>query len=254
MHSPEKFSSYLGNERYYHDFLIFFQEEIGRTGWQDVLNKYLFAGDERADDLLTRMFAGFLHPIINLGFGIEFHQPAIIAEALAQSAVHGDYMRKFLIPAEEAASKRSGQQSKTVVELLDAIHDDRELHDAPRWSDGNKLRDGIIGRAAERMVEYASQFNVKPDELERKTAEMTNAAAYYTAGAQRADRMIKYDFYYMHCVNCSSTPLTSLGRLLIILYVNTGSIFFSAFLKQEWLSAANKVRLLEWKVRNDLAM
>ena len=38
----------------------------------------------------------------------------------------------------------------------------------------------------------------------------------------------------MHAVNCS--------------------IFFSAFLKQDWLSQHNKIRLLEWKGRNDLAM
>ena len=38
----------------------------------------------------------------------------------------------------------------------------------------------------------------------------------------------------MHCVNCS--------------------IFFSAFLKAPWISAANKARLLEWKGRLDLCM
>lgn len=32
------------------------------------------------------------------------------------------------------------------------------------------------------------------------------------------------------------------------------SIFFSSFLEQPWLSPANKVRLLEWKVRADLAL
>ena len=38
----------------------------------------------------------------------------------------------------------------------------------------------------------------------------------------------------MHCVNCS--------------------IFFSRFLTSSWLSPSNRVRLLEWKVRNDIAM
>ena len=38
----------------------------------------------------------------------------------------------------------------------------------------------------------------------------------------------------MHCVNCS--------------------IFFWSFLKQPWLSAEDKARLLEWKGRVDLAM
>ena len=44
----------------------------------------------------------------------------------------------------------------------------------------------------------------------------------------------RYDFYYMHCVNCS--------------------IFFDAFLQQAWISNENKARLLEWKGRIDLCM
>ena len=57
---------------------------------------------------------------------------------------------------------------------------------------------------------------------------------YFTGGAQHPPKQVKFDFYYMHAVNCS--------------------IFSSAFLKQSWLSDANKVRLLEWKGRNDLAL
>ncbi|TKA71881.1 hypothetical protein B0A55_06333 [Friedmanniomyces simplex] len=234
MHDTKKFASYLGNERYYHDFLIFFQDEISKTSMPEVMNKYLLAGDEQADDLLSRLFAGFLHPIIHLGFGLEFQQPAIVAEGLAQAAVHGPQMSKFFLPAEKAARERADEPCKSIVKLLDEIYADDELREAPRWSDGNKLRDGIIGRAADRIVSYTSQFRVQPDELERKTAEMANAAAYYTAGAQREGHVRKYDFYYMHCVNCS--------------------IFFSTFLKQDWISQANKVRLLNWKVWNDLAM
>lgn len=32
------------------------------------------------------------------------------------------------------------------------------------------------------------------------------------------------------------------------------SLFLATFIKQNWLSASNKVRLLEWKVRADLAI
>ncbi|KAJ6150072.1 hypothetical protein N7471_001271 [Penicillium samsonianum] len=38
------------------------------------------------------MFAGLVHPIIHLGFGIEFKQPDIAAHALAQASVHKDYL------------------------------------------------------------------------------------------------------------------------------------------------------------------
>ena len=57
---------------------------------------------------------------------------------------------------------------------------------------------------------------------------------YFTGGAQHPPKQIKFDFYYMHCVN--------------------SSIFFSVFLKAPWISAENKARLLEWKGRLDLCM
>ena len=59
-----------------------------QTDWEEVLNEYLFKKDGRADDMLVPMFAGLLHPIIHLGFGVEFEQPIIMAEALAQAPVH----------------------------------------------------------------------------------------------------------------------------------------------------------------------
>jgi hypothetical protein len=60
MHDPLKFSEFLGDEQYYHDYLIFFQKEMEEKGWQNVLNEYVFKGDERADDMLVRMYAGML--------------------------------------------------------------------------------------------------------------------------------------------------------------------------------------------------
>jgi len=57
---------------------------------------------------------------------------------------------------------------------------------------------------------------------------------YFTGGAQHPPKEVKFDFYYMHCVNCS--------------------IWYSSFLKAPWISTANKIRLLEWKGRLDLAM
>jgi hypothetical protein len=59
-------------------------------------------------------------------------------------------------------------------------------------------------------------------------------AVYYASAAQHPPNIPKFDFYYMHCVNCS--------------------IFFSPFLSQSWLSTPNKARLLQWKIWMDLAM
>jgi hypothetical protein len=175
--------------------------------------------------------------LIHLGFGVEFAQPAIVAEALAQAAVHSDSMRPFLQPAEEAALKvkESGKKPKSLVQLLDEIRADTALSTAAHWSDDNKVRDGILVRAGDSMVKYSSQYFVtEKDDLEEKVAEMTNATIWYTGGAQRPPKLVKFDFYFMHCVN--------------------SSIFFPAFINADWLSTANKIRLLEWKGRMDLAM
>ena len=160
MHNTQKYKTYLGNEKYYHDFLVFFKEEINQKGWQEVLNEYIFKGDERADDMLVRMFGGILHPIIHLGFGIEFEQPAIIAEALAQAAVHDNWEASHLIESEKAAKAHSPdhRSNTTIVQLLGEIYADTK-------------------RASGGRAKYASQVHVTEENLEEKTAEMLNAAS-----------------------------------------------------------------------------
>ncbi|KAI9881230.1 MAG: hypothetical protein M1823_006671, partial [Watsoniomyces obsoletus] len=232
MNSREKFKSFLGQRQHFHDFQVYFEKEIESKGWEATLREHLFAGDEHDEQLLKRMFSGFYHPIIHLGFGIEFQQPAIIAEALAQAATHDVWIAKFIDPVEEAA--KSTTRSKNLVQILTEARESEKLSKCAHWEDGNKVRDGVIARGGKEVVELAAQWRVKPDELDKKTAEMTNAAMYFTAAAQRRDKIKKIDFYFMHCAN--------------------SSIFFPLFAKQEWLSAEEKCRLLEIKGRVDVAM
>lgn len=175
MYGSKGYQEYLGNEKHYHDFLVFFEREIDKKGYDAVINEYCLKGDERANDMLVRMFMGFLHPIIHLGFGVEFKQPAIIAEALAQAAVHGSWLSSFLLSAEKAAQTTG--RGKNMVDLLDEIRADTKLSTAARWEDDNKIRDGIMVRAPEEMIKYASQWKVAPSELMKINAEMTNAVS-----------------------------------------------------------------------------
>jgi hypothetical protein len=57
----ENFKKCLGKGEYYHDFLLFWQSEFEKKGWENVLNEYMFSGDERGDDLLGRFYAGMSH-------------------------------------------------------------------------------------------------------------------------------------------------------------------------------------------------
>lgn len=58
MHDVAKFQEHLGKEENYPNFLAFFQHEIEAKGVGGVLGEYLFAGDERAENMMCRLFAG----------------------------------------------------------------------------------------------------------------------------------------------------------------------------------------------------
>jgi hypothetical protein len=249
---PQTFGKYLADREHYRDYLEFFTEEIEKKGQTAVLEEYLFRGDERANDMLVRLLAGwcysarkicgsitnafvsgFLHPLIHLGYGMEWNQPAIVAEALGQTATHDNWIGKFLLPAEEAAKSR-GPSDRTLISLLEEAVANKKLKESPHWSDNNKIRDGIIARAPQEMIDIAAQWTVQPHELERKTAQMINFAAYFTGAALRSGKAIKFDFYHMHCLNAS--------------------LLTHAVLSSPDLSPAAKCRLLEWKGRVDLCM
>lgn len=58
MHDKAKFQEGFHNEKNYSNYLTFFQEEIDVKGVGDVLNEYVFAGDDRAESMLSRLFGG----------------------------------------------------------------------------------------------------------------------------------------------------------------------------------------------------
>lgn len=234
----ETFLNTVGQIMQYHTFLEFFTREIDAKGWKEVIQEYVLARTKLADTMLARMYEGAYHPIIHLGLGIEFQQASIVAEALAQAATHDDSNIGTLFRnAElEAAIVYPTARPKPMIQLIDEVRANETIRHAPKWSDfGHKMRDGVIGRAGEEMQSIAAQFRVQRDEkdLERRTAEMISTCAYFAGAAQREGRKRKIDFFYMHNV--------------------TSSLFFTVLIRQDWIRLEDRVRLVEWKARLDLA-
>ncbi|KAB8337155.1 hypothetical protein FH972_021458 [Carpinus fangiana] len=178
MQEPAKFRKYLGRDKYYHDFMLFFQEEMDKKGWQQVLNEQLFKRDELADDMLGRMFTGILHPIIHLGFGVEFEQPAIIAEALAQAAVHGSWSQLLSIE-KKALERKSTGPAPTLLSLIRRA------------------------RSGGRFADLAAQYTVSPQTLQEQTDEMIRTNAIFCIASQNPKHIVKMDFFLIHSLNSS---------------------------------------------------
>ncbi|KIY02153.1 uncharacterized protein Z520_02291 [Fonsecaea multimorphosa CBS 102226] len=233
---PKTFLDSMAKPENYSSFLTYFTNKLSSGSIPDVLNEYVFSDTELARTIFNRFFAGYYHPLIHLGYGVEFQQPAIVAEALAQACVHSTYLDAFFDLTASAAEKTTTPD--TMVNLLRKIREDTKVSTAVHWTDGQKVRDGVLARARDEMVSYAAQWKLSPpytqQGVEEAAAEVINAAAYFTGAAQNPPRVVKMDFFYMHAVN--------------------SSIFLSAFLAQDWISLPMKAKLVEWKGRLDLAL
>lgn len=208
-----------------------------------MIQEYVFKGDERSEAIYGRLFAGFLHPLIQLMYGLEWQQPAIIAEGLAQAAVHENRVGGFLTKVEQAAASSSSSSSQQpssspnktpLPEIFETIRQHGEkLATSARFGDSNKIYDGVFVRAPDEALELLRQVTVKEDELEEKLAEMAHTCAYVAAAAAfHPPHAPKFDFFLIHHLN--SVP------------------FFVTLLSLPWLTPSQKARALEWKIRLDI--
>ncbi|KAH7056951.1 hypothetical protein B0J12DRAFT_568609 [Macrophomina phaseolina] len=241
MRDAAQFAAHMGDENYYLSYLLFFKAEIRARGWRDVVREYLFQGDERANRLLARLMVGVLHPWIYLGFGVEFDQPAMVAEALAQCAIHdGDDVLEWFLKTEAVAERARATvgeakvRKTTLWEVVEQVHRMDRLKPGNEWAEG-RIPEGVIEWAGDELAEITGRYVVRDDEYDLKSAEIMNVAAYFCAACQNPPHIPKLDIFTIHSV--------------------TGSIFQPLFGPNcSWLSPAQRTRLLEWKARMDVAV
>lgn len=240
LHDPDYFHARIGQIAHYTNFLAFFEQQIEAKGWREVVNEYVFSGSKIAEALLPLMFDGAYHPLIHLGLGVEFAQPSIVAEALAQAAAHDSFDTDYFFQtAEQRAAADPDVTSIDADRPLVQILADFAANDAVRRACssaegliGTKKMQAMLAEAGPTLTSLAARFRVTAETLERRTAEMMSFCAYLAGAAQRAGKAAKVDFFFMHCV--------------------TSSIFVAVLAGQPWIDEASRVRLVEWKGRLDL--
>ncbi|KAK6509752.1 hypothetical protein TWF481_004482 [Arthrobotrys musiformis] len=239
--NSDDWEKYLAVAENYATFLQYFQNSIGEIGWQETIKKHIFSEKAVKDGMPERLVAGFLHPWIHLGYGIEFEQPAIIAEGLAQTAVHDDWPGRYLKACMAAATAASSKNKEygngvTVTSLFNKAHGSEKLRKSTKWSDPQKNK-AVYANAFEEMVALASEWYIAPtasdDAIARAAAELTSAAAFICSATPRLDKKVKFDFFLMHTV--------------------TSSVFLGVWVRQKWLGNAEKsvlINYFSWMVVN----
>ncbi|KIY74037.1 hypothetical protein CYLTODRAFT_433793 [Cylindrobasidium torrendii FP15055 ss-10] len=91
------FANNLGNFDYYQGYLSFFSDRLLNGGSMGaVVEEWIFSPKANyggtystPPEMLNRLLNGIMHPMLFLGYGLEFSLPGLVAEGLAQAAVHG---------------------------------------------------------------------------------------------------------------------------------------------------------------------
>ncbi|KAI0061597.1 hypothetical protein BV25DRAFT_1805308 [Artomyces pyxidatus] len=84
----DNWKEYLGQDKYYANLLIFFSEKVQEIGGHAAFEQYVYSRTADGAFMVERLVAGALHPWIQMGFAIEFGSDAMVAQALAQTAIH----------------------------------------------------------------------------------------------------------------------------------------------------------------------
>lgn len=142
--------------------------------------------------------------MIQLMFGIEWQQPAIIAEGLAEAAAHDNIAGEFLAEVEKAAQAKradsgAGSASKSnISEMFEKVSQIDKLRTSAQSKDNKHVYDGVLVRARPEAIDFLKQVAVAEDELEERTAEMFHAIAYVaTTAAFNAPDVPKMEFLLM---------------------------------------------------------
>lgn len=236
----DTFKSNLGQGSAYGSFLAYFTSELEAHGTEKVLDKYLFARTPLADDMLGRLFAGLQHPLIHLGFALESQSVLLMAEALAMTAVHGNFLLPYFLQTEKAAADRQTGTPKTLLRMIEDAYADKSLLSHARKEGFRICEEFMTPEALPKMVALASQYRIDSsnpsplNSVRTAVAEQMSTLAHVTTAIHRSDKKIKLDFFFIHPTNAS--------------------VFLPLILESPLIKPAAIQRLVEWKARGDVLM
>ncbi|KAH7891027.1 hypothetical protein F5I97DRAFT_1934109 [Phlebopus sp. FC_14] len=215
--TPDNFGQYLGQERYYGNFLSFFTQQIIEHGVGETLERYIFdaAVNVKGFEMLARFLSGAYHPWIQTGYGAEFGSDAMVAQGLAQTSVHDPFapeLFNFATPG-AASDEASSIKGRPLLHILRDVYASEILRPVMPY-DPNALlsarREALMknGRPEEisRLCAYwwnGGSLAEQAAALGHKIEEMFWVCTLLLSGTGKRGRKPRLDFFLMHALNAS---------------------------------------------------
>jgi hypothetical protein len=187
---------------------------------------------------------------MHLGLGLEFDQPSIVAEGLAEAVVHEEpWYTEYHELCRTVAASTAPQNRLTLLDAYKACLEDPVIVNCMDWALAEQFtaptedwsladmsgfkppteepwRDRAWGRAGKNLAAVTGRYWVRPDDdLDRAAAEVVNTSIYVTCAAMRPPHEFRVDFFLMHVANAS--------------------YWLQAYLRQPSATRAQKARMIE---------
>ncbi|KAJ7608922.1 hypothetical protein DFH06DRAFT_1247725 [Mycena polygramma] len=243
------FNEHLGNEKYYQAYLHFFSEVVLRKPVDAVLEEWIFASKMNYDasfkggeqpEMLNRLLAGVMHPLIYVGFGLDFRcvdflrlVDEILTARLAVSRVlwlrvclsrQGRSTNRTPTGLAQAAVHKSGSSALLPLHLFNTSSIPHTGAGTPAFSIAARILrdpkfanvdldlpfDEVHAQFGADVQKYTAEWMVDgadPEAVKVKVRELTflNIMLYTVGGWRDGEGFRKAEFTLMHLVTSSIT-------------------------------------------------
>ncbi|ORX92632.1 hypothetical protein K493DRAFT_316472 [Basidiobolus meristosporus CBS 931.73] len=107
--TEENWRFFLGQKKYYTDYVKFFDGRVHAFGLVETVRKY-------GSVLIPGLLGNSLHPLVHLGFGVEFEHPSVTSEGLAYAAM--TYLSYGEIVDEASAPSMGNLACQQILEMI----------------------------------------------------------------------------------------------------------------------------------------
>ncbi|KAI0086580.1 hypothetical protein BDY19DRAFT_894614 [Irpex rosettiformis] len=222
--TSNNWTEFLGEEKYYASFVHFFTATIAELGAGETLEQFVFSpkANGNGSNMLLRFVGGALHPLIQTGYALEFGSDAMLAQALAQTAVHSPPPPEVFdlrlqpiivnggdgVASTATSGHRQPRHGHSLFSILRETYSSPIMHPVMPYDPDallSKRREDALkdGRRAQEIVRLCSLWVIDPSDIGSKVEELLWMATLLLASTGKPGRKPRLDFFLMHMLTAS---------------------------------------------------
>ncbi|GMK57238.1 hypothetical protein CspeluHIS016_0400720 [Cutaneotrichosporon spelunceum] len=203
-------------------YLPFFHNEVARLGIDGAIQEYLFSPAATSNEMMCALLSGVVHPFIHIGFGLEFDDPLMIAEGLAQACQHSAATASPLYPTnwpETPLKNTSGKHNKPLLGLYAEYLENPVLDPGPYDPNAlinDRLKDAITPERVIVLQDLVARWDLSDMSeagIAARAEEVSWIAALICGATSRPGYKTRIDFFLMHILTSSFFVPAYMNRL-----------------------------------------